>query len=99
MILAVATLCIGFYLSIRMAQAGQELVATMLNRIFYFAAVAVVVKYTFTLGISRGFPVGQADGSIHFGNLLRNLVATLVVLGCLSLLAGPFMAAIAQAAR
>ena len=99
LVLAVSTLCLGFYLSIRMAQAGQEEVGMYLYRIFYVLALVVVLKATFSLGRARGYLVGQADGTIHLGNLLRNLVASVIAVGCFVLLAGPFMMAIAQAAR
>lgn len=48
-------------------------------RLFYVAAVLIVLKFTFAWGRNRGFPMTKEDGSIVISHLLRNLVMTAAV--------------------
>jgi hypothetical protein len=91
-----ACLCAGAYFSVRIP---QELASTTVMRLFTLIACAIILKYTFAVGRSRGFPVRREDASIDFSNLLRNLVASAIVFLCLILVSGPIVMALVSSAR
>lgn len=94
--IAAATLCLGYYLSVKIA---QEAVATLLFRGLGVLAVALILKYTFAWGRLRGFAVKRKDGGIDGLNLCRTLVAAAIVLVCVVLLSGPVILALVKSAR
>jgi hypothetical protein len=84
---AVATLCLGLYLSVK---AGGE-AGTLLIRIFYILAVLIVLRFTFAWGQIRGFPLRGHDGGIALSHVLRNLVMAAIVWVVLLFISAPLM--------
>ncbi|MEN9663064.1 MAG: hypothetical protein RL324_2013 [Verrucomicrobiota bacterium] len=84
--LAVITLCLGLYLGIKV---GREDVGSLFLKGFYLMALLIVLKYTFSWGHQRGFPVADSDGRMSITNVLRNLVMTAIVWGLLLLVSAP----------
>jgi hypothetical protein len=76
LLLAAITLCAGTYFAV----AAGEVAFTNLVRLFTVVAFGIVLKYTFAMGRRRGFAVRKEDGSFDVSNLLRNLVASVLVM-------------------
>ena len=94
-VLAAATLCIGVYC---LASAGDP-GGTAFLRFFSIVSFLIVLRCTFALGRLRGFAVRSETGEIHFGNLVRNLVAAIVIFFCVVWLAAPLLPALVKAAQ
>ena len=73
--LAVVTLCLGVYFSIRAGEVG----GTAVFRLFCAVAVLIVLRVTFAWGRLRGFPATREDGSWALANIVRNLVMSAIV--------------------
>ena len=94
-LLAAATLCIGVYF---LAGVGDPVGTTFL-RFCCVVAFLIVLRCTFALGRLRGFAVRSETGKIHFENLIRNLVAAILIFFCVVWLAAPLLPALVKAAR
>ena len=68
-------LCLGVYFSIKVGDVDRG----ALLKIFSLLAALIVLNFTFAWGRLRGFAARREDGSIAFGNVLRNLVMSVIV--------------------
>ncbi len=93
--LAATTLCIGVYFLVCTGDPG----GTAFLRVCCVVAFLIVLRCSFALGQMRGFSVRSETGEIHFENLIRNLLAAIVIFFCVVWLAAPFLPVLVRAAR
>ena len=57
----------------------------------YFAAAAIVLRFTFAWGKLRGFPARSEDGHFLLSHILRNLTMSVIVWIALIALSAPVL--------
>ena len=97
---AIATLCLGFTLSLQFGTEGAGARAGMfVLRLLVLLAFVMVAIPVFEIGQQRGFAVRDEEGHVSLTNIARNLVASCIAFGLVVLAASPFIGAIFQVTR